>query len=714
MSIKKTALLFLLLCLLPLCALSETHTVENASLALSIDTQTLEVTVLHKETGRAMDGQVDVQKITSKEWKGLLGSTFCLDVSSGTSLSTKRVDMTASPYTIEVEKREDGLDATVDFPEQGQKLRLELRLEEDGLSICVPGDSIEEYGETSLCGLYLLPAFGATPLDSHTGYMLVPEAAGAIINFTDGEGVGNTPFSKRLYGGNIGVENAVVNASANAYINTNLSRPAEQITLPVYGMAYTDSGIGYLAVIEKGDASAEIKAYPGGVITDYNWAGAYFIIREEYIMPTTRSMGLRARESRGYLRDMQVRFYLLTDEEANYTGMAKKYRAVLEAEQRLRSSDTAYRPRLDFLGAESEKFLLWDQLVPMTSVSQASDILKDAKAEGLSAPLVIFRGWQSGGMSRNLGSGDLSVERALGAQAQMEMLQKQVEESGGRFLLQLDPVQANTERMYNMRLDIVRTIGQTIASIYTGGERYPYVYYLTPARTAEIMRDFAKRYAEKIGGVALDTLPNVLFSYYSAGNNFSRGETMDSYHAVLDEIKGMTVALQNPLAAYYADMDIYLDLPLGTTSYSFLSAEVPFLPLVLSGSVPYYSAYNNFDSNQQRQFLKLVEYGAYPSYLLTKEEVQKLAYTNSSDVFSASWEIMKETVLACDARLKDLWNKIGDRRMEDHSLLAPGVALVRWGEDLCICLNYTSKPYSFEGQQIAPLDYLVWEGGVQP
>ena len=106
----------------------------------------------------------------------------------------------------------------------------------------------------------------------------------------------------------------------------------------------------------------------------------------------------------------------------------------------------------------------------------------------------------------------------------------------------------------------------------------------------------------------------------------------------------MPLALENPLAGYYGEMDAYLDLPLDTTSYSFLSAEVPFLPMVLSGQKPYYSPWLNFESNTSRTLLKLVEYGAYPSWLVTGEDVQPLINTNSSDVFTAQWNVMLPTI----------------------------------------------------------------------
>lgn len=700
---KEFCLLLLLLLLLPWTGAAETHTAENEGYLLTIDSETMALSLLDKASGKEYMSGADPDSVSGNAaWKGFLSSSFSIDYVSGTSTSAQRADVRTGEAQLAMEKRKDGADFTVDFPALGQRMKVEIRLEEDGLSVFVPGDSIEEYGETQLCGLYLLPCFGASRLNERAGYMLIPEAAGAIIAFSDGKGVGNTPYIKRIYGANVGVDRSV---------SSRLNRPAEEITLPLYGMAYTEEGAAFLAVVEKGGEAAEMLAYPGGVITEYNWAAAHFILRESYIRQTTRTMGLPARETNAYCRDMKVRFYFLQGEEANYAGMARKYRRVLENENALQTADTAYRPRLDFLGAETEKFLLWDQLVPMTTVNQAREILKEALALGLTAPLINYRGWQSGGLSQNYGSGAVGLEGKLGSVKELTALKDETEAAGGLFFLETDPVLANPNRMYNMRLDIVRSIGQTVAEIPTGKELYPSMYYLTPRRTAEILKDYQKKYQAGFPGVTLSTLPNTLFSYYSAGRNYTRGEALESGREALERLADMKLALKNPLAAYYPFMSAYLDMSLSCTSYSFITAEVPFLPLVLSGHVPYYGNYNNFDSNQRRQMLKLIEYGANPSFLITGEEVQKLMNTNSSDVFTAQWSVMADTVLKTDEEIRALRAEIGDRTMTDHTLLANGVAQVRYGEDLFLLVNYGDQPCTVNGTQVEPLSYALVKGG---
>jgi len=712
---KRKLLILLVLLLLPAIALADTHTVENDRLILTIDSEKLGVTVTDKATGKTLAGTVDAAGTgANKNWTAFLGSTLVLDVSEGTAVNTKQYALANSEVQIDFTPVADGADATIDFPAIGQRIRVQIRLEGDSVAITLPADGAEEYTvskglnkegveeflNTKLCGVYLMPCFGATYLDDKAGYMLVPEAAGALIGFSNGEGAGSTPYSKRIYGENIGVDKSVL---------TELNRPAEQITLPVYGMAYTEDQLGYLAVVENGSEAAEIMAYPAGVITKFNWAAAHFTVREQYIAQTTRTLGLNSRESKPYLRDMTVRFYILSGEEASYTGMAQRYRKALTEQGGLKAADTAYRPRIDFLGAESAEFLLWNSVEKMTTVGQMREILAACAENGLDDPLVMYRGWQPGGLTWALGSGSVQLEGKLGSEGDLIDLAQEIRENGGRFMLEIDPVQANPDRMYNMRVDVVRTIGQTIAQKQTGKELYPMLYYLTPSRSGEIIAELARKWGQHVDGVALTTLPNTLYSYYSRGSNHPRGETLADYRAIL-EAADVSLALENPLAGYLGQTDVFLDMPLDTTSYSFLSAEVPFLPLVISGQIPYYSTWLNFESNTQKALLKLVEYGAYPSWLVTGEDVQPLIHTNSSDVFTAQWNVLLPAMAETNATLQALHEAIGGSAMTGHECPAQDVAKVTYGNGVTVYVNYRKADVTVDGLTIPALGYLV-EGG---
>ena len=392
--------------------------------------------------------------------------------------------------------------------------------------------------------------------------------------------------------------------------------------------------------------------------------------------------------------------------------MAQRYRKALLDSGELNTADTAYRPRVDFLGAESVEFLLWNSVEPMTSVAQMEEILAACAESGIDDPLVIYRGWQPGGLTWSLGSGSVELERKLGKEDDLIALAQSVRENGGKFMLEIDPVQANPDRMYNMRVDVVRTIGQTIAQHQTGKELYPSLYYLTPSRSAEILKSMADKWGGHVDGLAVVKLPNTLYSYYSRGGNHSRSETLAAYQETLANTD-VTLALENPLSGYLAQTDVFLDMPLDTTSYSFLSAEVPFLPMVLSGNIPYYSTWLNFESNQQKALLKLVEYGAYPSWLLTGEDVQPLIHTNSSDVFSAQWNVLLPTMTEINAKLQSLHEAIGGSRMVKHDQIDTDIVRVSYENGTLVYINYRKADVAADGVTIPAMGYLVKGGDAQ-
>lgn len=692
-----------LVLLVPLFACAETQTFENAALVLEVDTETTQLSLTAKQSGQTMYSYPDVTKSKmNAKWTGFLSSIVSIDVAKGTTASTERLDLQSAKVDIVPTVVENGVDFRVDFTEKGQRLTVELRLTEDGLTVTVPGDSIEEYGETSLCGVLLLPAFGSTHQKEREGYMFIPEAAGAIIALTDGTGLGNSPYNKRLYGTNIGVERSVIK---------ELNYPAQDATLPIYGMAYTDTDLGYLAIVTKGAESAEIMAYPGGVVTNYNWVGARFIVRESYILQTSRNSGLTNRETNGYYRDMQLQFCLLTGEEANYAGMAHRYRRYLSSHDMLPQADTTYHPRITFLGAESKKQLLWDALVVMTPFDAAREIVEQLSQRGLTAPMVIYSGWQAGGLSNQLGSGETAPEGQLGSKQALMQLSDYVRSLSGSFLLEQDPLLANPERMYNTRFDVVRALGRTVAQINTGKERYPFQYYLAPERSREILLDTYQAYQDSISGMAVASLPHVLFSCYLEGETKTRGWVMDSYADTLEQVSKMPLALDRPFPEYWKWMDAYLELPMDTTSYSYITAEVPFLPMLLSGAAPYYAPRANDEANAEKQLLKMLEYGAYPSWTLTANDVQELANTNNCDLFCARWDVLDDALLARDALAGQVYSRLGGARMMNHQVLSATQRLVTYDNGMQLAINYGDTACIIADTQVEAMSYALLDGG---
>ncbi len=677
---------------------------ENAAFRLYADPATLSIVLEDKKTGKCLYGtQLDETTKVNDSWKGLMRSGFAMEYFDDRSPTPLRVDAFNGNPEIAFEEKDAGFDARVTYKKQGIHLLIQVRLTDDGVLVHVPAKEITEGETVRICGLYLYPFFGSTKLGQIKGYMLVPEGSGAIISLSDNGGKYKTPYQKRIYGDNLGTRRESILLAGKW-----APKEPEKIMAPYYGMAHTGEQAAFLATVEKGQYNAEILAYPNGAITDFNWIAARFIYREQYNMPTTRTKGILTSEKVPYFRDIQLRLHMLTGEDAGYNGMAQKYREYLLKSGIISPKDVSYKTRIDFLGGDTEKTLIGDTVTSVTTAGQAKRIVNELQEQGLDDLLVLYMGWQAGGLSKNLGSGNFSPEGKIGSMADLKDLASTVGQKGGAFFLEQNFLHANPNRLYNTNTDIAKSVSQSIMYTMTATPPYDTLYFLTPGRVQEM----ADRYRRILGGekdlgVGISALPSTLFSYYSDGAVHTRGEAAEGFAAAVQKLSYADVALKQPFDYLWRDMDYLLDLPLYTSNYNFIAAEIPFLPMALNGIVPYFADYANFEPNNREFFLKMIEYGAYPSFLITMDSPEKLKNTNSTDIYSSEYEVYRQQVLDYSKELKAFFSLVEGAGIKSHALLTPKVAEVTYNNGVSVIVNYGDTAYTIAGLSVPPAGYLV-------
>lgn len=107
----------------------------------------------------------------------------------------------------------------------------------------------------------------------------------------------------------------------------------------------------------------------------------------------------------------------------------------------------------------------------------------------------------------------------------------------------------------------------------------------------------------------------------------------------------MELAFYRPNNYAWGYMDKYLDMPMYSSNYMFVTDTVPFLQIVLKGYSPYYATFSNFSHNPKEEVLRMIEFGAYPSFYLTKESAQLLLKTPSKGLYTSEFDIWKEEVI---------------------------------------------------------------------
>ena len=138
-----------------------------------------------------------------------------------------------------------------------------------------------------------------------------------------------------------------------------------------------------------------------------------------------------------------------------------------------------------------------------------------------------------------------------------------------------------------------------------------------------------------------------------------------------------------------------------------LSKEsVPFLSIVLSGQIPYFAEYTNFQADERQFFLRLIEQGAFPSFILTMESPSLLVNTNSAHLYATEYELYRDMILTWAEELGSVYQFIRNASIVEHTI-ADNVRRVVWSNGTVIYLNFGNSPVVTEGIRVDAMDYKV-------
>jgi hypothetical protein len=675
---------------------------ENDQFQLYIDTSTLAFKLLDKRSEylwhSGLDELLEDDRLNTS-WEEFARGGISLEYLDAKAVN-KRISLGNTEHTLEVTPIDQGISALVTFPQYSISVGLNVQLETEGIRVEVPFETISEEDPNFRIGrVYVYPFLGAVRGSTVPGYMFVPDGTGSLIPFGDSTKAENM-FIGRYYGPDLGM------IAIQPY--DPLITSPYPISFPVFGMVHDDeeSPNAFISVVEKGAAYGEVQVHPAGIITNFNFIHNAFLYHQAYFQATNRSgAGVTTVQRQINTYDAVMHYRFLTGEEANYVGMARSYQQYLVENgslQKLEPINPNIGMRLEFLGGDKERVLLWNRFVPMTTLRQISDILAGLQ---LPNPEVIYYGWQPSGAS-SVPPTSLALDGGLGNLNELRALAESITASGGRFSLYLAPHEALwNEPGYSTRNDLAMAITNVNLEGYT---RYPTYYFnfdTVQQRYSALSQDIASQLQ---AGLALDSIGSVLFSDFRDGNSLNRQDALLAYQTLLAE-SPLRLGFYRPNDYLFSLAQAYYDMPLGDNGYIYTSEAVPFLPIVLAGHLPYYGTPLNFSSNRQADLLRHIEYGIYPSYFLTQEPTANMLNTPSAWIYTSSYDQWGEEIRQTYQWMNELLTPVLGQQIVGHEALARRVFVTTYANGMQIIVNYNDNPFVQDGITVEGQDALLVE-----
>ncbi|TDL79111.1 DUF5696 domain-containing protein [Peribacillus frigoritolerans] len=677
---------------------------ENEYLILYVNEDSLALKILDKKTNYIWNSGIDqVEGVRlNKTWEQMAQSAVTIEYSDRRGkIKSESIQTNDSRPNVKI--TDNGFSAKVYM--NGSKISLELSvtLEKDNIAVSIPDKELKEGKRNKLISMKVYPFLGAVNGDERNGYMFIPDGSGALIRYEKGSKA-DAPFKGAIYGADAGFQKSSDKTEEKTV-------PAKQISMPVFGAVHGIKKNGFAAIVEKGAEYGDILAYPSGVSTDFNWTTAQFNYRYEYYQPTSKSMsGTNVYQKKKNAFDISLRYYFLSNEQADYVGMAKRYQEYLIETKQLAKKEDRAEVRLEFLGSETKKGLFWDSVIPMTPVEKLPDFAKELKKEKVEDMFMIYKGWSKGGLTGTLPS-KFPVEKKLGSKGDVKDATEALENENVPLFFQTDYTKAyENAGGFSGSKDVSKKVSSETISYKKDDKTY---YYLSPDKSLKIAKEDLKQYSEYgMKNAAVDGSSTILFSDYTKGNRSSRIQTAETYNKLFSQLhKAGEVALYNPNAYAWGQTDRFLDAPMTSSNYIFESDTVPFLQIVLKGYIPYYAEFSNFHSDSKDDVLRMIEYGAYPSFYLTDEPSHLLMKTPSKDLYTSEFDSWKDEIVNQYKMMQESLGAVEGETIESRTVPAVGIVEVSYSNGKTIIVNYTNTSYRAGVHEIPAKGFIVTDGG---
>ncbi len=660
-----------------------------------------------------VDNDVFNMEKVNKLWTSYMTSMLVIshaDLSSDDG-TTRKAYSSTDVENIEVKRIANGLSASFDFTSLGFNITLVVKLENDRLVYSLPVDKIIQSGQRGLVSIEVMPFFGAAD-SSINGYMLYPDGSGAITRY---ENVKQRPASVKEYTWTIYSPEKV---DLDQYMLREYNGEYNAM-LPVYGIKNGSNAM--LAAVCKGAEETNIKVAPEGASVALNRIYFEFSYRHFYsfnlsnitvngVSMSQRPIGTRADKDL-IAEDREVMIFFLSDEKADYSGMANVYREYLLENNMIKSSideNDSIPLGIDlFMGIKKER-MIFDKFISMTTFSNAVAISDEFHNNGVDSMQVMLKGWAKGGYDTS--SVNWPPEKRLGGEAGLEKYADYAANNNITLFLQSDfnLISAKSGK-FSTDQDVVLH-GSSIPV----SDKKQNLFFLNPAVVLKKVLSFLME-SKKVGyeGIAMENIGALILHDYNRKNPSGRSQTTGKWEEVLEaaqrENKLIAIEGGNQYVLPYADR-LY-NIPLKSSNYYITDEAVPFYQMVVHGLIPYSSVPGNLSSEFKLDKLRWVEYGCMPYFELTYQRSVNLRNTGYNLLFTSyykDWsEIASDVYKEFNIRLKGVWNA----KIIKHESIAENIYRVGYSNGTTIYINYDDEEVICDGYKVNGLDYLVVEKG---
>lgn len=135
---------------------------------------------------------------------------------------------------------------------------------------------------------------------------------------------------------------------------------------------------------------------------------------------------------------------------------------------------------------------------------------------------------------------------------------------------------------------------------------------------------------------------------------------------------------------------------------------------MLHGLRTYTLEWSNLRDEYEDEFLRSIEYGAYPAYVLSGNHADDLKKSYSLWHYSLNYKDWIDDLTEEYTKANAALAAVQDQFITAHRTLAPQVKETVFGSSYRIVVNYNETDYNKDGVFVPAKDFVVIKGGTTP
>ncbi len=526
--------------------------------------------------------------------------------------------------------------------EKGFEIPVDYTLKSDHIKATLKVSEIKEPdNENILTEINIMNSFGASDMNED-GYFVIPDGCGALVRFNNHKTMESDAYSQNVYGRDI------------TAVPTHKWAVTEQLYLPMYAIVKEDNAM--LVIAEKGDTNAKLSVSVSEQSnSSYNLCSFSFVMRGTDMFYMSGSNNKFTVFETGDIKtdDIELRYYPISEENADYTTVADRYRQYLSETKGLtKKTETGQSPLYVSLygGAEKKKSVLGIPVtskLPVTSFNQGREILTDLAESGVDDLVISYKNWTDDGIENKVDT-SAKPSDSLGGKADFSALSEFISDNN----FELYPISDNRDFYSGNGYNSINNTCVRISGSYSRIVSYDRAYdipdgfkdnmsLLSPYFYEEVFGDIASNYSESgIKGVSVGNLTSSLYGDYGK-REISRNEAKEmavrGYEMLTESLEnGILADTANAYAIPFASH--ITNVPLNSSRFDIFNEDIPFYQMVLHGVVPYSATAINSSPDPDRHMLMAVATGSYLNYDMLYEDTSQLKDTEFDVYFYANYE----------------------------------------------------------------------------